>query len=999
MNWSHPALLQSLWDGLMIGVCLIDQAGKIVQMNMTGSRLLGWGAVCPQAVSFFDFLEQSEVDDGGSVPTHSLWTTLHEDKIAWLPCTRLRRRQGTWCWVELKGVALEDYGTTQFLMMFRDLTSETQLTEDYRRLASIPEESPFPIIEVDRDGHLLYANPSMVQLMEESNVGKDGFTTALPEHFPELAARCLVSGHLESNVEVQVGQKSYNWTFSSHPELGRLRGYGMDVTDSKRAAAELSEFTETLERKNQELDGALVKAEAATRAKAAFLATMSHEIRTPLNGVIGMAELLLNSNLDVEQQECTKIIRKSGEGLLEIINDILDFSKIESGHMTLETIAFNPLVLVEEVLDLFSERAHRKGLDIAAYIAPDIPRNFLGDPHRLRQILCNYISNALKFTSEGSILIEVVWLPGSELKGRVERLSIKNENASQSKPPARHVRFSVKDTGIGISQSVQKKIFQVFMQADSSMSRKYGGSGLGLAICQQLAELMNGIVGVDSQEGQGATFWCDLPFPVSDGSPVFSMDQYSCLNKVVVVCAPSNVSRDVLSRYLHDQGVKVICVEGVQDLAQVIQNLRESSKDFLGMIIGNFGHDQDGQSCLQLDDVALYSGLKIWGLLPFWVQKNTHVFPIPIDDIITMPIHQNQLCRCVFGEKSILAVDHGNVPEVSILKNWQESPNAQVSSVSAEPHSSENTHDGPSVLIVEDNLINQKVAEGLFRKLGCNVHVAESGEQALLLFQQIPIDLIMMDWELPDMDGIATAQAIRDLEGCDHGISRDVKNQAQSLVDFSLCRHLPIVGMTAHGYSERNETFWHHVMDDCLAKPVHLEDLALVLERWVGSSFQRKAREIGDSHERADAQVSKVCPEDNLGGVYSQTDSPGKSVPYDYRAALNALEGDEHLLHSLFEIFLDTWPVLNENMKEALAADDRVNFLRLAHQLKGALFALNASSQAHMVEQLEAEASMALLSEMRNSFEDMGESVTDFITLLEENLCRAKSGERKECKD
>ncbi|MDH5585855.1 MAG: PAS domain-containing protein, partial [Nitrospirota bacterium] len=368
MTWSHPSLFQSLWDGLMVGVCLVNQEGNILDMNMAGSRLLGWGAVWPNPLAFEDVFAGAEFDGEELVSGQVLLSRLKERNMVWLPRARLRGREGIWCWVELKGLVVDDEGISQCLLIFRDLGSEIQLAEDYSRLASIPEESPFPIVEVDAAGHLLYANPSMVRLMEDAGIGEDGFTTALPEQFPALAARCFSHGHLESNIDVQVGETYYAWSFSSHPELGRLRGYGRDITDSKRAAAELSEFAETLEMKNQELDQALMKAEAATRAKAAFLATMSHEIRTPLNGVIGMAELLLSSSLDVEQQECITIIRKSGEGLLSIINDILDFSKIESGHMALEHIGFNPLVLVEEVMDLFFERAYQKGLDLAAYV-------------------------------------------------------------------------------------------------------------------------------------------------------------------------------------------------------------------------------------------------------------------------------------------------------------------------------------------------------------------------------------------------------------------------------------------------------------------------------------------------------------------------------------------------------------------------------------------------------------------------------------------------------
>ncbi|MEX2493399.1 MAG: histidine kinase dimerization/phospho-acceptor domain-containing protein [Nitrospirales bacterium] len=459
MTWNPPSLFQYLWDGLMVGVCLVNQDGAVTHMNVAGSRLLGWGVVCPSPMAFEEIFDGAEFDGEELTSGQVLLQGLKEKKMLWLPRARLHCRQGTRCWVELKGMAVEDSGATEFLLMFRDLSTEIQLAEEFRRLATFPEENPFPVIEVDGAGHLLYANPSMVRLMEESSIDQDGFTRALPERFPDLVARCLGHGDLVTNIEVQVGEKHFSWTFSPHPELGCLHGYGVDITERKCATEELSAFADMLETKNTELDQALVKAEAATRAKAAFLATMSHEIRTPLNGVIGMAELLLDSSLDVEQQECTTIIRKSGEGLLAIIDDILDFSKIESGHMALEHIGFNPLVLVEEVVELFFERAFQKGVDLAAYVATDIPRHLFGDPHRLRQILCNYISNALKFTNEGSIVVEVAWLTavGPAVSGRLGKESASFNLSPQA--PVGTVRFAVRDTGIGMTQPVQQKIF------------------------------------------------------------------------------------------------------------------------------------------------------------------------------------------------------------------------------------------------------------------------------------------------------------------------------------------------------------------------------------------------------------------------------------------------------------------------------------------------------------------------------------------------------------
>ncbi len=966
--WDNPVLLRSLWDGLMIGVCLVGHDGTVIQMNLPGSRLLGWGAVCPSNVSFEEIFDRSAFDAADGVNRQLLLERLKEEKILYFPRVRLRCRQGGECWVELKGVAVEDGGATQFLLIFRDLSSETELAEDYRRLASIPEESPFPIIEVDAAGHLLYANPAMVRLMEDAHIGDDGFTTALPDQFPELAARCFAQGHLESNVEVQVGVKHYAWSFSSHPELARLRGYGIDVTDSKRASVELSAFAETLETKNVELDQALMKAEAATRAKAAFLATMSHEIRTPLNGVIGMAELLLNSTLDVEQQECTNIIRKSGEGLLDIINDILDFSKIESGHMSLEKIAFHPLSLVEEVVDLFSERAYQKRVDLAAYVSPDIPNHLMGDPHRLRQILSNFISNALKFTIHGSVLVEVGWLPAGVASCPVDC------SADAAGPDALSegiVRFAVKDTGIGISQSAQHRIFQVFTQADSSMSRKFGGSGLGLAITKQLTELMNGTVGVESQVSEGSTFWCDLPF----SRAVFATDNHVQLKpfvtKDILVCSHEDICVEVVIRYLRDRGVRIVRAAQVHEAATYLESKHATPHDVLGIIVGRAFHDDSWRAWLETIRVSGFSHLRIWGLKHFWMRNGSKDSSSLSDDMISMPIHREQLYQCVLGEPNGFVESIVLKEERPIDARIAEEEEAKGSNGCHLPR-----HDQPSycssILVVDDNPVNQKVAVGLFEKLGCQVYVAESGNQALSLVQEYYVDVVMMDWELPGMDGFEAAQAIRALEN-ENRLKPSASFKALSgQEDSSGYRHLPIIGMTAHGHEERNAADWERVMDDCLAKPVHLQDLAEVLERWVPCRFD-------------DVGLRPPLTDDSPQG--GQTEGqPNQEQLYDYSAALKSVEGDEILLHSLFEIFLKTAPSIMQGIREALSAGDRSCIQRHVHQLKGALFALNASQQAVMAEQIEGEAPLSAFSQLEDLVTEMERDVAVIMTMFQHTL-------------
>ncbi len=976
----------------MVGVCLVDHEGVIKQMNVSGSRILGWGAGWPPNVSIEEVFDGAKLGGEELANGQLLLDRLKEKKIAWFPRARLRCRQGTWCGVELKGVAIEGGGTTQFLWMFRDLSSETRLTEEFSRLASIPEESPFPIIEVDAAGHLLYANPAMVCLMEDARMGQDGFTTALPDQFPDLAARCFAQGHLESNVEVEVGEKHYAWSFSSHPELGRLRGYGMDVTDSKRATVELSEFAETLETKNQELDQALIKAEASTLAKAAFLATMSHEIRTPLNGVIGMAELLLNSTLNVEQQECTKIIQKSGEGLLAIINDILDFSKIESGHMVLESICFNPLVLVEEVLDLFSQRAYHQGLDLAAYVPPDIPQHLLGDPHRLRQILCNFISNALKFTTHGSVLVEVKWLSAN----RIEMPAGSSDGTTVSEPVSDDslgcVRFAVKDTGIGISPPVQQKIFQVFMQADSSMSRKFGGSGLGLAICKQLAELMNGRVGVESQIGKGATFWCDLPFHLPVLAKSTLVEARVGVTKEILVCSSLNVSIGVLSHYLNDRGVRVVRVEGVHDAMAFIENKRACPSDVLGIIMGIEAKHEEWELWLETLRPSSFSTLKILHLAPFWLRKGNHDFSVKFDGMITMPIHRDQLYRCVFDEPDVsvvpVEINEGvsqetkeYAPEEEHEGNWP-----------IEENITEQERLSPSVLIVEDDHVNQKVAAGFFGKLGCRVHIAESGTQALLLVQEYDLDVIMMDWELPGMDGFETAHAVRELEKTNRLERRRPLSKTRYLSGSMPCSHIPIVGMTAHGLSEHDQQRWKGVMDDCLSKPFHLRDFANVLERWVGFRVQAKGDQCSSSDVRLQADPAGAGIANRPHVVRTPVDDQKSYERYDLSGAIEAMEGDELLLHSLFMIFLETKANLIYGMKEGIATEDRLYFQRKAHQLKGALYALNATHQAKIVERLETIALVCPFPQLENLLKEMEMEVEALISVFREAL-RSSSGD------
>lgn len=965
----------------MVGVCLVDRKGQLTHMNLAGSRLLGWGAACPTNVSCHDLLEclvPCENDDTEICPFSGL---LLEKSMLWVPRTRLRNRQGTWCCVELKGLVVDDLEASGYLLMFRDLSSEIKLTEETRRLASFPEENPFPVIEVDSAGRLLYANPSMVRLMEEAHIGQDGFSTALPDRFSELASRCLSQRHLEMHYEVSVGEKQYSWTFAPHAELGFLRGYGMDITEPKRAAEELSAFADTLEAKNHELDQALIKAESATRAKAAFLAVMSHEIRTPLNGVIGMAELLLNSSLDHEQQECAKIIRLSGEGLLTIINDILDFSKLESGQLALERIGFNLTTLLEEVVDLFSERAYRKGLDLAAYVDGDVPSELFGDPHRLRQILCNYLSNALKFTMEGSVLLRgsIIHAASPEVDG-----GMSNANELPGDPetePRVWIRLSVQDTGLGMSEEVQQKIFQVFTQADSSMSRKFGGSGLGLAICKQLAELMNGTVGVRSQANQGSTFWCDIPCGMAGSISSPSTHAPLVEGREIWMIGPEQSSGWVIRQLLLELGGKVVQADTMQQASTLLEGVYKTGSPVAGVILSDRLQKSAVRDWLkQIRSSSLFQDIKVWGLKPFWSRKDNEAMGFTCDGMITLPIHRKQFFQCVLGE-----TDHqgsSKIPRASERHSVRKIPGSNECLASCPV----NTQEGPSVLVVEDNPVNQQVAMGMLAKLGCQVRVVETGSQALNLLQDRDVDCIVMDWELPDMDGLAITQRIRELESAGVFVHTHAYWHRHHGLASPPVSHIPIVGMTAHVLPEHGQQCLKNGMDDCLFKPVHLPDFERALRQWVGFDPAVIDPTLASAEDNKERKVTHFTGPLNSGsrqqgGVPPQCQTDTER--FDVSAALQALEGNEGLLYSLLQIFNTTTPDLMKRMHESVQQQNRRELQRLAHQMKGALHAVYAPHEGNQVEQLERLAVSATFSHLNATVIELEQMANQLINVFQ----------------
>ncbi|MGD9849804.1 MAG: ATP-binding protein [Nitrospirales bacterium] len=961
----HSSLFRSLWDGMISGVCFLDSRGTLVAVNGSGSHILGWGAQMPVGELCHDLIG-CEVPNPNSdemvCPLHGL---IQEKKMFWVPRARLRGRHQQWCWVELKGMILDDMRESGFLLIFRDLSADMKLDQDCRRLATIPEECPFPIIEVDAAGNLVYANSAMMDLMEYAGIRADGFSMALPDHFSQSAGRWLYQGYVERNFEVTVGHRQFVWTFSPHPELGLLRGYGMDITDRKLAERELIGFADMLEKKNEELDQALFKAEEATRAKAAFLATMSHEIRTPLNGIIGMAELLLTSPLSREQQESAAIIQKSGSVLLTIMNDILDFSKIESGHFALETIGFNPRILLEEVIDLFSERAYRKGLDLAGYVEPDIPQSLLGDPHRLRQILANFISNALKFTENGYVRVHVT-RAGKENDGFFADAR-QSSHSLQDGSRSLGLRFSVQDTGIGVTSDVQRKIFHVFTQADASTSRKFGGSGLGLAICKQLAELMNGRVGVNSQLGHGTTFWCDIPFLIPEPSSLDAEVLSPVWNRGAVGLLGLSVGTGwLLEKLLREYRIPIVSWEKLLDAERALETISAVEHPIDGVFVNRY-LPQEAVQVWVSQVRERYPSMVVWWVENFWDGTADQ----DRKETLTIPVHRSHVTHVLFSSSNRLELKK---PEIDV------SPVLSYPARDLLPGqfaSGEIPQEGPVILIVEDNPVNQKVAVGMVSKLGYKVLLAETGRQALDLLKEQVVDAVFMDWQMPEMDGFEATLRIRVLESEGELASR--KNDSRK-GEGEQIRRLPIIGMTANASPEHREQCLKMGMDDCLNKPITMERLRVTLCRWVTGLDGN-----GKEWKWPQAPVLMKKPFSNCSVPWSQPEersvqSSRSDESYAWGQALEFMEGDQELLDSLFRIFTETTPAIILALEDAVVAEDRQKVFRCAHQLRGAFGALRAVEAMEQAGVLEKHALSADMSVLREQVQGLQLTVERLIT-------------------
>ncbi len=841
--------------------------------------------------------------------------------LAYYECEcRMLHKDGTWVWVLDRGKVIEWANDGRPLRMagtHQDITDRKQaeiaLKAKSAELDRYFNTSLDLLCIANTQGQFIRLNPQWQQVLGYTLSEVEGRSFFEFIHPDDIASTHQAVSMLKQQEEVIGFENRYRHKDGSYcwiewraiPQGEMIYAVARDITARKLAEEKLNAYAHELACTNIELDLALLKAQQASQAKSEFLANMSHEIRTPMNGVIGMTGLLLDTELNGEQRHYANTVKASAEALLALINDILDFSKIEAGKLDLETLDFDLRTTLDDFAMMMAFKAEEKGLEFICAADVDVPVLLCGDPGRLRQILTNLVSNAIKFTHQGEVAV---------------RVSCVHTDAQTA-----HLRFSVRDTGIGIPKDKMDRLFQSFSQVDASITREFGGTGLGLAISRQLAILMGGEIGVDSVQGEGSTFWFTVKLGCQESdAQAASTPLLASLHGVRALIVDDNATnREILEQRLkHWQMRTSSACDGPQALALVYQALAEQDP-YQMAILDMCMPGMDGETLgrvmradTRLQDIRLVMMTSVGQR-----GQGKRLEEIGFSGYLSKPLQHLELFDCL----SLALAREQHAPLIT----------QHLTHELHKTQAAESFKDSKArILLAEDNIINQQVALGILRKFGLRADAVANGMEAISALSSLPYDLVLMDVQMPEMDGLQATQWIRE-------------NEAQMA---GAVAHIPIIAMTAHAMQGDRERCLQAGMDDYLQKPVSPDALLQILQKWLPRHLQT-----------AQAGASAAA----------QADPAASALVFAQAELLERLMDDRELAAQLVNDFLQDLPQRIATLAEHLAQDNLPQAMQLSHTIKG----MAGNMSAHRLYTL------ALAIEQACRRDDLPAALADFEAL------------------